>query len=449
MCCAPQHFLRLPRCRFQHQLDQMPGVGQLAGAYILLFLSNTLSSSAGVGGGLLNVAILHSVLGEGIKEAVVLSLAAIFGNTLVQVVINLQARHPGDGKKSVIYWDMIAMMLPAELGGSNLGVILSEAVPSTILYIGAIIVLMVGGIFSAKKASHLYELETARNNGDKNDLGMEDDTTAKLIGNNFPENSDSKNLLSPLFVEEVGEVLERSHSQASARNSSVDFSLSAILDTSAALPPLELPWTIIRVIAGVWLLFLGLYIAMSFVPGCSLGWGLILMSIYLVLLVEIPSAFSYLIKQQNNLLHTPTPGEVTWNTSTFSIPVVTFCIGLLTALLGFGGGEIIGPYLLHLRIQPLVSTSTSGMISFLNTGLSLIHYGILGKVHYAQSAGVFAVGMCAALCGRLFSLWFVAKYDRASILVCALVAVLAVSWVVYIFYIATDKLSFEVEQLCQ
>lgn len=420
----------------------MPSAGQIAGAYILLFCSNALSSSAGVGGGLLNVAIFHSVLGEGFKDAVVLSLATILGNTLVQLFINLQTRHPGDAKKTVIYWDMIAVMLPAELGGSNLGVILSDIVPSTILYIGAIMVLMIGGSFSAKKAHHLYELETERNN--KNAKTSEDGgPTTNPMAIPSLDLAPRRSFLSPLSVEEIGDEEEQPPISKSSIGSIADVPTNA-----NDLPPLQLPWTIMSVIACVWLSYLVLYIVMSLVPGCSLGWGLVLVFIYLIIIVEVPWAFNFLMKQQNTAPDSITPGDVSWNSSTFSIPVVTFSIGLLTALLGFGGGELIGPYLLHLHIQPLVSTSTSGMISFLNTALSLIHYGILGKVKYDQSAGVFAVGLVAGLCGRLFSLWFVAKFDRASILVCALVAVLGLSWVVYILYIAMDKVSFEIDQLC-
>lgn len=398
----------------------------------------------------MNVAIFHSILGEGFKDAVVLSLSTILGNTLVQMMINLQTRHPGNAKKSVIYWDMIAIMLPAELGGSNLGVLLSDIIPSTILYIGAIIVLMIGGIFSAKKGLHLHELETERNN--KKSKTIEDGGTTNPMSNSTSEAASPRSILSPLSVEELSEDLQPQPSTCSSKSGSMRFSAEALpnqtLAQASPLPPLELPTTILGVITCVWMLYLVLYIVMGLVPGCSLGWGLVLMFIYLILIVEVPWAFQFLMAQQSKAPDAITPGEVSWNSSTFSIPVVTFCIGLLTALLGFGGGELIGPYLLHLHIQPLVSTSTSGMISFLNTGLSLFHYGILGKVKYDQSAGVFAIGLFGGLCGRLFSLWFVAKYDRASLLVGALVAVLGISWIVYIVYIATDKVSFDVDQLC-
>lgn len=321
-------------------------------------------------------------------------------------------------------------------------------------------VLMLGGTFSLKKGLHLYELENQRHIGQKT-TGEPEPATANPIVMTASESSSMssvpKRVVSPALVEEAGVEAEPRKSEIS-RTSLTSLTGAGVVDPSedadvyksdsTETPPLELPWFVIRVVCAVWLCYLVLYIVMSLVPGCSTGWGLVLVFIYLILLFEVPWAFRYLMQEQAAHPEEIVSGDVLWTASTFAVPVVTFSIGLLTALLGFGGGELIGPYLLHLHIPPLVSTSTSGMISFLNTGLSLIHYGILGKVQYAQSAVVFVIGMCAGLSGRLFSLAFVAKFDRASALIFTLVAVLGLSWIVYILYIATDKVSFEFDQLC-
>jgi len=409
----------------------MPDAGTIVGGYIVLFLSNTLSSSAGVGGGLLNVAIIHSILQHSFKESVVLSLATILGNTLMQLAINIRARHPNNLKRSVIYWDMIAIMLPAELGGSNLGTIFADAMPSTLLYIGAIIVLMLGGGFSLKKGLHVREIENERRKQGSKSIDLT--ATANPIVTTTGDST-------------VGSVMFAPSLEAAL----VDQTIITTIEPNvlSVLPPLELPWVVIGIVVAVWLCYLVLYIVMSLVPGCSMDWGLVMVFIYLILLVVVPGTFYYLMQQQSQYPKNIVLGDVHWTSSTFAVPVVTFSIGVLTAMLGFGGGELIGPYLLHLHIPPLVSTSTSGMISFLNTGLSLIHYGILGKVKFAESAVLFVIGMAAGLCGRLFSLAFVAKYDRASVLILTLVAVLGLSWIVYILYIATNPVSFAFEEVC-
>eukprot|EP00601_Ochromonadales_sp_CCMP2298_P011937 CAMPEP_0173246680 /NCGR_PEP_ID=MMETSP1142-20121109/17463_1 /TAXON_ID=483371 /ORGANISM="non described non described, Strain CCMP2298" /LENGTH=135 /DNA_ID=CAMNT_0014178953 /DNA_START=232 /DNA_END=636 /DNA_ORIENTATION=+ len=125
----------------------------------LLFLSSALCSSAGVGGGSLNVPILYSIMGFDYDVAVILSLCALMGNYLLQVLINLDKRHPTSPTTPLIYWDAVLVLLPAELGGANLGIIASKAMPKSVVFILAMAVLVVAVYFSTCKALHLYEDE--------------------------------------------------------------------------------------------------------------------------------------------------------------------------------------------------------------------------------------------------------------------------------------------------
>ena len=294
----------------------MGSTALLAFGYVVLFLSNTLSSSAGIGGGLLNVAIIHSIQGFGLKDAVVMSLAAIMGNTLVQLCINIRTRHPSDNKKSVIYWDMVLMMLPAELGGSNLGVILSSVMPSTLMYIGAVIVLMIGGLFTAKKARHLYELENERkqdkggitdklmaSNPMSNDVSLAADGLANTCetrsGSNASQPGEQQTRF-PSLDAYLPEHTRRLGSISGAGN--VDRSEDSLL-TSPLLPPMQVPWFLIAVIGLVWTCYLSLYVGMTFVPGCSLDWGIILIFVYLIVVVEVPWAYLHLTAQQKSDPH--------------------------------------------------------------------------------------------------------------------------------------------------
>ena len=59
-------------------------VGFISGCFVLLMCS-ILSSSAGIGGGALNVPVLLSVFGYDYKQAVVLSTCVVLGNVLSQL----------------------------------------------------------------------------------------------------------------------------------------------------------------------------------------------------------------------------------------------------------------------------------------------------------------------------------------------------------------------------
>ena len=43
-------------------------------------------------------------------------------------------------------------------------------------------------------------------------------------------------------------------------------------------------------------------------------------------------------------------GEIEWSTSSVVVPIVSFMIGVTSALLGIGGGELMGPVLLILKV---------------------------------------------------------------------------------------------------
>lgn len=82
---------------------------------LTLYAAGTLSSSAGVGGGALNVPILYDIFGFTYHESVVLSLCTLMGNYVSQVLINIDKRHPSHRTKPLIYWDAVLILLPSEV----------------------------------------------------------------------------------------------------------------------------------------------------------------------------------------------------------------------------------------------------------------------------------------------------------------------------------------------
>ena len=44
-------------------------------------------------------------------------------------------------------------------------------------------------------------------------------------------------------------------------------------------------------------------------------------------------------------------GEINWSSFAILLPFLAFVIGVLTSLMGIGGGELIGPLLLTLQVR--------------------------------------------------------------------------------------------------
>lgn len=160
-------------------------------------------------------------------------------------LVNWTRRHPAKPSRPLIYWDIILIMEPAQLGGSNLGVILAKILPSSILEIVgsffhvhfvhnymfstkylinfvsciAICVLSFAVYRTVKKGNHLWELETEELNKLDNQEPLEEEREVSLYeatGIDYPANhrstfslsADGVNpLSSKLEVEQPGNIL--------------------------------------------------------------------------------------------------------------------------------------------------------------------------------------------------------------------------------------------------
>lgn len=136
------------------------GAGAVAGAIAVCYLAATLASAGGIGGGGLILPILMVVGGFDFKGAVILSISAVFGNTLSQVVVNSTKRHPLLEKRPLIDFDLVSILLPAQLGGANVGIILAKALPPASLMVVAVIILLSASLKIFRKGISLWKKET-------------------------------------------------------------------------------------------------------------------------------------------------------------------------------------------------------------------------------------------------------------------------------------------------
>lgn len=315
----------------------------VAGCFIL-YAAGTLSSAAGVGGGALNVPILYNIFGFTYKESVILSLCTLLGNYISQFSLNIDKRHPTKLSKPLIYWDAVLILLPSELGGSNLGVILSDILPDTLLYILAMVVLIIAGGLTLSKGISYYQEETAR------DEIQADEDSRPLLGMH-PEKSSST-----LRVKD-----NREPFQSVVLSIIPDYMKCCCREPHDALvdepskPKMEIPWPVVYVVLGVWVFYAICYVIMNEFDTCSAIYYIILGIIYALLLCEIVWGLYYLMQQQKADPDSIADGDIVWSASAWYLPILSFGIGILTSLLGIGGGELMGPLMLRLQVmQPLL-----------------------------------------------------------------------------------------------
>jgi len=141
---------------FSHTED----TGRLVLGFVSMFLASTVASAGGIGGGGIIGGILLVIFEFKWSNAVILAFAAVSGSTIAQFSVNFAKRHPFDQTRPIIYFDAILTLLPAQLGGAAIGVIIMPAFPASILVVTGTLVLIGAGLKLLFKGVSLYKKET-------------------------------------------------------------------------------------------------------------------------------------------------------------------------------------------------------------------------------------------------------------------------------------------------
>ncbi|RYH15795.1 hypothetical protein EON65_31110 [archaeon] len=109
---------------------------------IAIFVACTFAAAGGVGGGPFIVPLLMLIFEYSFETSVAISLAVGLGNSVAQFLLNSRVGSPYDPLKPLIWWELVLILLPAQLGGSNIGTLLGYMLPKQILYIIALLILI-------------------------------------------------------------------------------------------------------------------------------------------------------------------------------------------------------------------------------------------------------------------------------------------------------------------
>ena len=126
------------------------------------------------------------------------------------------------------------------------------------------------------------------------------------------------------------------------------------------------------------------------------------------------------------------------------LPFVSVLIGLLAALLGIGGGEILGPILLLLlKMDPQESSATTAIMSMMNSGTNLLHY-IVADMMMAPGYA-FHLGLAGLIGGSGGRMWAIsmAQTGRTSIIAMSLCGVLSLATALVAWELFTTPVSWE------
>jgi uncharacterized membrane protein YfcA len=129
----------------------------------------------------------------------------------------------------------------------------------------------------------------------------------------------------------------------------------------------------------------------------------------------------YLIRENNvkeQLGYPFQEGDIHWTPRTTLI-ISTICVvaGILSSLLGIGGGMVISPLLLQFNVLPEVTAATSSFMIMFTALAAVVQYIIAGRIVLDYGVYFATVGVVSSVLGQTTLTWFIRKYKKQSLLV--------------------------------
>jgi uncharacterized membrane protein YfcA len=431
----------------------------------LIFACSVLASSAGLGGGGLNLPGLLLFFGFDYEEAVVLSLCTVLGNLLSQLFLNIGKSHPLSYTRPLIYWEIVLILYPAQVAGSNLAIATVKAFPTTVLLIVAIVLVFLVGVKTFMKGRNQWFHETVMisvsskaepllrlqsndiSNPSEFDGEEEIDTLSKLL--NYYMSRSNPNTPTQRHTDTDNPFNELGPHDDAVNLFSDSASDSVNGHHSDKTPRPKLNYVIVSAIFVFWLVLAGIYIIMvtTSQPCTALYFSLIGV-VYVPVLVAIIWGTVYLRRKQRHYPKKVLEGDIVFKDNAVFTPVMAFVIGFTCVLLGLGGGELMGPLLLFMDVKPQVVIATLPLLSFLTSSSNIIHYAALGEIDKKWGPILGATGLAGGFVGRSIALFLVDRYKRESIFTMILSLVLMISFGLLVYDTVTHEKDFHFHDIC-
>lgn len=119
-------------------------------------------------------------------------------------------------------------------------------------------------------------------------------------------------------------------------------------------------------------------------------------------------------------------GDILWTTrNTLMLPPIAVCSGIMSGMLGIGGGMILGPMFIALEIEPQVSTAVTGFMLLFTGFAGTVEYLTVGKLPWRFFLWFGSIGVIGGQIGQRFVKRLVNSTGRPSIVVLLLGGVIA------------------------
>jgi len=338
---------------------------------MLAFVIAGFSLAAGVGGGGLYVPLLMFVLSFDTRVATALSQAMLFGGASAALVYNIQMPHPARPQRPLINFYLALLMAPALMGGSQVGSVVHAWCPPIVTLVLLMIVLADAARKGIRSATAIAAKEA------KQEAKQEDSFTMQQAAE--PDHN--------------GEIVN-------ARSKNARMKLLGI-------------WAlVIALVATKGLLF----------SMCSPAWWILTVATF-VLLSGLSLSFANTLSEQEPV----DEDDIDFRVNAYPLVMMSLLAGAIAAICGIGGGMVMGPILVELKVPPPVSAATTATTLVVLSTSTLLIYVCRGMAPSDYTIFLSIFTLVGAGVGKVLVGWWVRKTGKQSMIVWILACVTVLS----------------------
>lgn len=328
----------------------------LIGVFVVGYVISAIASIAGFGGGDLLISLYSLCTGLQFKQLAVLSSITIAGNSLVRVLYYSFKRQENAKNRYLPNYDIILILVIFASNTTYIGYLLNQILPHIVIVI-IYTLLMIVVIFITILKIYKY----VKKNKYTNPLRV------VIYDNIETEIKITQEMLFEREGDTIKDVIDKY----------IYLILSIILIAF---------FTTIRSINPILVYIIQL---------CSI--------IPLGYLIVQHIIISYKLKKKK--MYNFVEGDIQWSNNWIILKYVALSTitGIFVTLLGIGGGSIINPILLQYKVQPLVVTASSGIMTFFTSSVSVMQYLIPNMIYKWYFIVLFVCGCFGAITGIIIS----------------------------------------------
>lgn len=360
---------------------------------IAAYVFTTLSSIGGIGGGGMLIPVFAMITGLPIKDAIVLSIITITGSALVRGIYFSFKRHGDNKLRYLPNYELIRLVVPFDGNVSFLGLMLNEVSPNIVIFVMVFIVLSVMIFKTIQKSYYMFKKD-------------ENPSFITIIYDNIEQQqeiSDSDKLESQ-DERKLGESWK-----------DVVDSLLYILFTMSIIVFFTFVRDSYEEDSKRWLIW-------------SIQFAVILLFCFNTIR-NIQIQYNFRKKANFKFIK----GDIAWNRNEDGIKSFTkyglagSSVGIISTMLGIGGGMILNPVMLQFGVEPDVVLASSSIMTFFSSTTSSIQYLATGDYNDYRNTmiALFFVGMLGACTALVILKFFRQKIKKVVVVVLSICLVVS------------------------